>query len=141
MKLFFARLLFGLLPLLLAQSLRAQFLQSDSDDRLKQWVEYLASDALEGRLTGSQGEKMAFDFLSEKFQEWTLSPAQGDKFTQAFEFTWEILPSPEATIEWEANGDRTALNAYPISGCGEALMPGTEFLNLGFGIEGGRPVQ
>jgi aminopeptidase YwaD len=135
MKLFYARLLFGLLPFLLAQSLRAQFLQSDSDDRLKQWVEYLASDALEGRLTGSQGEKMAFDFLSEKFQEWTLSPAQGDKFTQAFEFTWEILPSPEATIEWEANGDRTALNAYPISGCGEALLPGTEFLNLGFGIE------
>lgn len=135
MKLFFARLLFALLPLLGAHALNAQFLQPDSDGRLKQWVEYLASDALEGRLTGSQGEKLAFDFLSDKFQQWSLTPASEGKFTQAFEFTWEIQASPSALMEWETKGKRIALNAYPISGCGTAVVAGKKTLNLGFGIE------
>jgi hypothetical protein len=133
MKKFGFPLLLGLM--LLAQPLAAQFLKSDSDNRLKQWVEYLASDSLEGRLTGSQGEKMAFDFLTQRFQEWALTPAFGDKFPQAFEFTWEILAHSEASIKWEANGNQTILNAYPISGCGDAVLSGTEFLNLGYGID------
>jgi hypothetical protein len=115
--------------------LPAQFLQSDSDERLKQWVEFLADDALEGRLTGSKGEQRALEFLSEQFQSWALTPMNAEQFSQSFEFTWEILPEASAALEWEWNGTRRPLNAWPISGCGEAVLPGTEVLDLGYGIE------
>lgn len=115
--------------------LPAQFLQSDSDERLKQWVEFLADDALEGRLTGSKGEQRALEFLSEQFQSWALTPMNAEPFSQSFEFTWEILPEASAALEWEWNGTRRPLNAWPISGCGEAVLPGTEVLDLGYGIE------
>ncbi|HRD43392.1 MAG TPA: hypothetical protein PLN30_06545, partial [Ferruginibacter sp.] len=53
---------------------------------IKENVEYLASDKLEGRRTGTAGEKLAYTFIEKKFKQAGLHPA-GDKgtFIQAFE--------------------------------------------------------
>ncbi|MFM1930798.1 MAG: hypothetical protein RL226_101, partial [Bacteroidota bacterium] len=57
-------------------------------DRIKQDVEFLASDSLEGRETGTRGEKLAGDYIISRFQEIGLQPS-GDSgtFRQAFSFT------------------------------------------------------
>jgi len=56
MHMFFASTLLGFGPPLLALSLNAQSLQSNSNNQLKQGVEYLASNALEGRITVNQSK-------------------------------------------------------------------------------------
>ena len=55
---------------------------------LKKHVYYLASDALQGRLTGTAGEHLATDYAARMFQEFGLQPGgDGDTFFHEFDFT------------------------------------------------------
>ena len=55
---------------------------------LKKHVYYLASDALQGRLTGTAGEQLATDYAARLFKEFGLLPAgDGDTFFHGFDFT------------------------------------------------------
>lgn len=55
---------------------------------LKKHIYYLASDALQGRLTGSAGEQLATDYAARLFKEFGLLPAgDGDTFFHGFDFT------------------------------------------------------
>lgn len=55
---------------------------------LRLHVRYLASQALEGRLTGSRGERLATAYVSSVFQSLGLTPAGDDgAWFQGFEFT------------------------------------------------------
>lgn len=60
---------------------------STTVDRLKEHVVYLASDELEGRATGSEGEKLAYEYIIAAFEKAGLQP-KGDEgsFLQAFNF-------------------------------------------------------
>ncbi len=59
-----------------------------SPEDLRLHVGYLASEALDGRLTGSEGERLATDYVASVFRALGLQPA-GDNgtFFQSFEFT------------------------------------------------------
>ena len=48
-------------------------------------IGYLASDRLEGRRAGSNGEKLASEYISQKFREAGLQPKGADGFYQSFE--------------------------------------------------------
>ena len=52
---------------------------------LQSHISYLASDKLEGRRAGSNGEKLASEYISQKFQEIGLQAKGGDGFYQPFE--------------------------------------------------------
>ena len=52
---------------------------------LQSHITYLASDKLEGRRAGTSGEKLAGDYISQKFQEVGLQPKGSDGFFQSFE--------------------------------------------------------
>ena len=52
---------------------------------LQSHISYLASDKLEGRRAGTNGEKLASEYISQKFQEIGLQPKGGDGFFQPFE--------------------------------------------------------
>lgn len=55
--------------------------------RMKNHVVYLADDKLEGREAGTEGERLAADYLSKQFAEMGLKPAgTGGNYTQPFEF-------------------------------------------------------
>jgi hypothetical protein len=45
--------------------------------KLKRDIEYLASDALEGRMAGSKGESLAADYIEMRFKELNLQPYKG----------------------------------------------------------------
>lgn len=54
--------------------------------RLKKSVNYLSSDKLEGRRTGTEGEKLAAAFISKQFNKAGLAPlGDAGSYTQAFE--------------------------------------------------------
>ncbi len=54
-------------------------------ERIKSSVSYLADDKLEGRRTGTAGEKLASDYISEQFKKAGLKPAGSNgSYLQAF---------------------------------------------------------
>ena len=64
--------------------------ESDSslDTNIREHVEFLASDALEGRMTGSAGAKRAADHIAAQFAQLNLKPISDVAgYFQAFEFT------------------------------------------------------
>ena len=55
-------------------------------ENIKTEISYLASDELQGRRTGTPGEKMAYEYLSTRFEKAGLIPkGDGNSFIQAFE--------------------------------------------------------
>jgi hypothetical protein len=54
------------------------------ENKLRAHVGYLADDKLEGRRTGTTGEKLAAEYISQEFQKIGLTPKGTDGFLQAF---------------------------------------------------------
>lgn len=52
---------------------------------LQNHVQYLADDKLEGRRTGTAGEKLAVDYIIKTYQQIGLEPKGNDGFIQSFE--------------------------------------------------------
>ena len=66
MKIFYQSLFFILLTSFTVYS------QSEDIYQIKYDIEYLASDELEGRFPGTNGEDLAADFIADKFNEYGL---------------------------------------------------------------------
>ena len=68
-------------------------------DNLEAHVRYLADDRLEGRRAGSAGEKLAMEYISDKFKSIGLLPKGNNGYYQEFEInehhkgTGHSLPS------------------------------------------------
>ena len=52
---------------------------------LQTHIQYLADDKLEGRRTGTRGEKLAAEYISGEFKKIGLQPKGGNEFYQSFE--------------------------------------------------------
>ncbi len=64
-------------------------LHTQSKDNIKTHTEFLASDKLEGRGTGSRGIRLAANYISEQFKSVGLRQIDGDSFYQKFLFPGE----------------------------------------------------
>ncbi|HET7116897.1 MAG TPA: M20/M25/M40 family metallo-hydrolase [Hanamia sp.] len=74
-------------------------------ENLRTEISYLASDKLEGRRTGTPGEKLAYGYLSAQFEKTGLIPkGDGNSFVQAFEINEgkQILPATHLMINGES---------------------------------------
>ncbi|MEO9144107.1 MAG: M20/M25/M40 family metallo-hydrolase [Ginsengibacter sp.] len=70
-------------------------------NNLRSEISFLASDKLEGRRTGTPGEKLAYQYLSDQFKNIGLVPkGDGNSYIQAFEINEgkQILPETHLTI-------------------------------------------
>ena len=66
---------------------------------LKTHIGYLADDKLEGRRTGTPGEKLAYEYISNQFAKNKLAP-KGDNgtFIQEFEVNEGKLVNPDSYV-------------------------------------------
>ncbi len=96
---------------------------------LKKDVYYLASDALEGRRTGTKGEEMARQYLEKRYKQMDI-PAWKGSYTQPFTFvqgrqigSGNLLLISGKTIEdtsrllplpWSGNGEATSYTLVPL---------------------------
>lgn len=87
---------------------------------LKSHVQYLADDKLEGRRTGTAGEKLAADYIAEEFKKIGLQPKGSAGFSQAF----DVAEGKEFTA------------ATSLSINGNALTPGKDFFPLVYSSNG-----
>ena len=110
----------------------------DARARLSYDVHFLASDALEGRFSGSEGAKVAADFVADRFRSLGLTPA-GDSgsFFQHFSFISGVEPGPRNALSIDLpGGSRTAKledDFRPLSFSAPGSAAG-EIVFAGYGI-------
>lgn len=78
-------------------------------DNLKAHIQYLADDKLEGRRAGSNGEKLAMEYIADQFKSIGIEPKGTDGYFQAFEINEgrQINPGTIFTL----NGDQLSAGA------------------------------
>ena len=122
---------------LLALIWNINFAQSDEKviHDLRVDVVYLASDYLEGRETGKQGEKLAAEYIADRFEEIGLSP-KGTEGSWYHAFDFKFNPNPHA-----ADGEaRTGMNVvgYIDNGAATTVVIGAHYDHIGMGEFGSR---
>ncbi|HZG01097.1 MAG TPA: hypothetical protein VEY71_08845, partial [Chitinophagales bacterium] len=60
--------------------------RSNLEQRLKQHVYVLAADSMEGRNTGTEGERKAIRYITQQYKSIGLTPKGNDGFEQPFMF-------------------------------------------------------
>jgi aminopeptidase YwaD len=107
--------------------------QTTASNSLKKHVEYLADDKLEGRATGSEGEKRAAKYISKQFKKAGLDAAgDNNKFSQQFDaHAGKELGADNYIISREKINDIAA--AYPHIMTGNGTAKG-EIVQAGYGI-------
>ena len=98
-------------------------------------ITFLASDSLEGREIGTQGEIIAADYIAKRFKEIGLTP-KGDSNTyfQLFKRKLKAHPHDTAFMGEELTG-RNVLG-YIDNGANKTIVIGAHYDHLGWGDEG-----
>lgn len=108
------------------------------ENSIKEDVAYLASDGLEGRQTGTKGEKIAADYIQNRFKELGLSPKGTKGFMQPFTFRPKTNPHDE--IKFDVNGDGTITGNNVLgmidNNASNTVVIGAHYDHLGYGGEG-----
>jgi Zn-dependent M28 family amino/carboxypeptidase len=107
-------------------------------NRIKDDVTFLASDALEGRQTGTEGEKKAGKYISKRFKELSLQPKGTQNYLQPFSFRPKTNPHDE--VKFDVNGDGTITGNNVVgfldNKAENTIIIGAHYDHLGFGGEG-----
>ena len=107
---------------------------------LRKHLEYLASDELQGRLTGTPGEIAATEHVAAYFKKWGLQPG-GDKDTyfQSFDFTAGVAVGKDNKMSLKL-GDETLSPVIekdwrPVSFSKVGKLDDTGIVFAGYGLE------
>jgi hypothetical protein len=112
--------------------------QINQENLIAEDVTFLASDALEGRQTGTKGEKEAATYIENRFKQLGLQPKGTSGFLQTFSFKPKTNPHDE--VKFDVNGDGTITGNNVIgfldNNAENTIIIGAHFDHLGFGGEG-----
>jgi len=81
--------------------------------RLKEDISYLASDALEGRKTGSEGERKAADYIEERYEKEKIGPYMG-AYKHPFHFVHGKEIAAPTQIEIDGKPMKLKEDAFPL---------------------------
>ncbi len=129
-------LLSGIIALFLISCDNPERSKTDWVISLKNDVTFLASDELEGREVGTEGERKAASFVIDRFQSLALTPGGTDGFYQRFEVTPAMNPHEQPKIE--TSGDTSNIIGYNIIALvdnpgDEMIIIGAHYDHLGYG--------
>ena len=106
-----------LVTILILLSFSISFAQNNPEitkQEIQDHINYLASDELEGRFSGSAGERLAGDYIAKEFESYGLKKMFGSSYFQEFDFTSNIelgennslsIKTSEGTIDLKINDD------------------------------------
>jgi hypothetical protein len=102
-------------------------------------VAFLADDKLEGRQTGSNGEKVAADYIAKRFEDLGLEAKGTEGYFQAFSFKPKTDPHQEVNYTVK-DGDSTITGTNVIgfldNKAQNTIIIGAHYDHLGYGAEG-----
>lgn len=122
-----------------------------SEIKLKQHIQFLASDQLEGRLTGSTGEKLSAEYIEKEFKAAGLQPVQLEENTDAayqhsFPFVRLRITTNKTRFAIVGGPDMPGMNAgsmaqfkvfeefFPLPQSSSNDSVTAEFVDCGYGI-------
>ncbi|GAA4463147.1 hypothetical protein GCM10023093_10970 [Nemorincola caseinilytica] len=76
-------------------------------------IEYLASDALEGRRTGTAGEQKAAEYIEKRYQQMHIPPYKGGYF-YPFRFTYGKAIEPDTRVNINNVNLSTPADCFPM---------------------------
>lgn len=120
-------LLLFLLLLTISSFVSAQKIE---EKNIRTHIKFLSDDALQGRLTGSEGERMALDYIEKQFKALKLQPkGESDSYEQKFPFKSGVHGT---------GTEGTAHNAvaYLDNKADKTIIIGAHFDHLGLGENG-----
>ena len=102
-------------------------------------VTFLADDKLEGRQTGTEGEKAAAAYIAERFKNLNLTSKGTDGYFQTFSFKPKTEPHQEVNYTVK-DGDSTITGTnvigYIDNKAPKTVVIGAHYDHLGYGAEG-----
>jgi Tol biopolymer transport system component len=96
---------------------------------LKKHISYLASDALEGRLSGSKAEKTAAKYIESEFKKLGLQP-YNKTFLQPFSYRYKTNPHADSTVVGDLLNSNNVI-AYLDNGAKKTIVIGAHYDHLG----------
>lgn len=99
------------------------------EENLYKHISFLASDKLEGRLTGSKGEKKAAKYITKYFKKLGLTPYLGNDYRQTFDYTVKLNPRISGGEEISNTG--TNVLGYLDNGAKKTIVIGAHYDHLG----------
>ncbi|MEL6811314.1 MAG: M20/M25/M40 family metallo-hydrolase [Bacteroidota bacterium] len=103
-------------------------------------VGFLASDSLKGRETGTEGERIAADYIAGRFEDLGLQPKGTEGYFQDFNFKPSKNPHQQAEVVKPSVGDSMSKGrnvvAYIDNKAAHTVAIGAHFDHLGMGGEG-----
>jgi hypothetical protein len=109
------------------------------ENKIKEDVAFLADDKLEGRQTGTEGEKAASDYLVKRFKELGLQPKGTEGYLQAFNFTPKTNPHDEVkftSVAEDSSVVGTNVIGFLDNKAENTIVIGAHYDHLGYGGEG-----
>ncbi|MFZ2906165.1 MAG: M20/M25/M40 family metallo-hydrolase [Cyclobacteriaceae bacterium] len=116
-----------LFSLIISYSVSAQ--QFDVE-KIQEHIKTLSSDAMQGRGTGKEGERMAADYIQKQFKKLKLKP-KGDNNTYLQAFTFKSGAHGEGE-----GGVANNIVAYLDNGAATTIIIGAHYDHLGLGDQG-----
>ena len=110
-----------------------------TQNKILEDVTFLADDKLEGRQTGTEGEKAAAAYLVQRFQELDLEPKGTDGYIQMFNFKPKTNPHEDVKFT-EVSSDSTIVGRNVLgfidNKSDQTIVIGAHYDHLGYGGEG-----
>jgi Zn-dependent M28 family amino/carboxypeptidase len=106
---------------------------------IKEDIAVLASDAYEGRETGTKGEQEAAEYISKRFKDLGLEPKGTNGFFQTFSFKPKTDPHSEVsyvTMAEDSTITGTNVLGFINNNAEQTIIIGAHYDHLGFGSEG-----
>lgn len=133
---FFFRIVFSITILTNFSCFSQERFAKDQTPTLKKDVSYLSSDALEGRLIGSKGEKLAADYIIKRFKKIGLTPV-GDKHSYLQKFTVKPKANPHSIIKDTATITGNNVIGFLDNNAKKTIIIGAHYDHIGYGEMGG----
>ena len=108
-------------------------------NNIKEDVVFLADDKLEGRSTGTEGERIAADYIIKRFKEIGVEPMGTNGYLQPFTFSPKTDPHQETT--YTSSGSTGTITGNNVVGfinnnADKTVVIGAHYDHLGLGDEG-----
>lgn len=127
-----------LILVLFSNTINAQNLSKKEEKsavRIKKHIEYLASDALEGRGTGSKGEKLSATYIAEQFKKLKLQPkGSNGNYLQTFSMVTLRMAKDSSSLSINGIQYRIFSDFYPLSYSSNSKSVNSTIIYVGFGI-------
>ena len=105
--------------------------------QIKNDVKFLSSDKLEGRKSGTIGEKKAYSYIIKRFEEIGLLPKGEDNYKQAFSVSKNKIKYSDLNtpIFFDSLVYATNVIAYKDNSALKTIVIGAHYDHIGYGVE------